>query len=275
MVYRGARVRLTWNSPPRWIDATVDNPSSRALSLVTSEEPLGTIIINESTRLQLYQGRRSPTKLSAAIGAVVGGSLSGLLFRNSFGRDETAFATSQAIVVGAAAGALLGTMLGVSVLGHAQWADVPIERGHIVYPPLDPSSSNVIEASFSIRQWWTRFDPTESTFEAFFQEYQPRLHAIEGVYWNAREGGRAAIVRDNRYPEFQYVMVNLQQEARFPIGREIGEIVAVIRVVEPSRYEIRYVPSTSPLTYPAQLTAESLNILRRGTTEQWVRARQP
>jgi len=268
ILYHGARVRLTWSNPPRWINATVDNPASRSLSLAAAGENLGTIIINESTRLQLYQGRRSPTKLGAVIGALVGGSVSGILFHDDFGKDGTAFATSQAVLVGAAVGAITGGLLSWRIFGQAQWVDLPIVRGRIVYPSLERSDTNTV--SFATPQWWTRFEVTEPAFSAFFQEYQPRLHGVEGIYRNSNRGDRIAIVRDDRFSEYQYVMVNLLS---FPTPRALGAIIGAIRITGPSHYEICYLPNAFPQRMPATLTATSLDVqLEHGYTEQWVRA---
>lgn len=271
IVYRGARVRVSWTNPPRWLHGVVERAAGTDLRIAVESDPENSrIIIDDSTRLEVYGGRTTHGALGAGIGAVVGALLGGTVLSDPFGPDGTAFARTQGAFAGSVAGAGAGVLISFVALGRVRWDPIPIRNGRVVYPPLDPEDGEG-GASLNGRHQWSRFNPHPAAFAAFFEEYWNQLDPIEGIFDRVGTASRIAIVRDPMFEGYRYVVVNIDPLARIG-GPLIGTIVAAVRPLTDATYEVQFGnrPGTGPVR--ARLEGGALTLRERdGTVTRWTR----
>ena len=91
VVPEGSRVRLTWMSidqgTPDWLvgEVTQTTSGNRLELLPEGRTQPTTVLMSESTRLQIYRGRRSNFRLGAGIGGAAGALVGGLFFSEGSG----------------------------------------------------------------------------------------------------------------------------------------------------------------------------------------------
>ena len=217
VVPEGSRVRLTWTSieqaEPDWLTGRVmESTSGNRLNLMPDgrEQPT-TVLMDQSTRLQIYGGRVSRLRLGAGIGAAVGAVVGGLFLSDGFGAPKQrrgAFEWTQGMLVFGTLGAGAGAIVAL-LRGNDRWDELPLQDGRIPIPPLTSQAPEPVPLR-SVQRW-ERFSPTEYDFSAFFKQHADSLDPVEGV-WEAVGERHFAIVRDGRYADFHYVAVRLHSD---------------------------------------------------------------
>ena len=247
LVYKGAIVRVTWTEPADWIVGTVDMATTREFIITPLDGETPTQIRpDESIRVQLQHGRRPGPILGAGLGATVAAVIGGALLSDKF-RGITMG------IIGAGVGAVIG-----SQFGGDRWIDVPVEGDHLALPPLSSPAADVGRASLNSAQWWRRFEPSDGSFTAFFEEHREQLRLIEGVYHVRDSDRRRVIVRDGRYSGYEYVLVAV------PRGQAVGRVLAAIRPTGRfGAFELRYTRRLVSQPVPVWLSGQDLFITRR------------
>ena len=217
VVPEGSRVRLTWTSleqaAPDWlIGRVMESTSGNRLSMIPDgrEQPT-TVLMDQSTRLQIYRGRVSRLGLGAGIGAAVGAAVGGLFLSDGFGginQRRGAFEWTQGMLVFGTVGAGAGAVVAL-LRGNDRWEEIPLQDGRIPIPPLTSETSDTVPLR-SVQRW-ERFSATEFDFSAFFRQHADSLDPVEGI-WEAVGEQHFAIVRDGRYADFHYVAVRLYSD---------------------------------------------------------------
>lgn len=261
-------MRISWTNPPRWIHGVVERAASNDLQIaVDNDRSFTRIIIDDSTRLELFLGRKSRSGPSVVLGAVVGAAIGGTVLSDPFGPDGTAFARSQGAFLGGVVGAGAGLFAAFAVFGRDEWQRVPIHNRTVVFPPLE--SPDTTSANLNTLNVWTRFPHHEAAFAAFFTEYRYVLHPIEGIFHDG--ASRIAIVRDRMFDGYQYVVVKLEPATR--PDRPAGTILAAVRRGSTgASYEVQFGQDPAATALRAQIVGNELRIRQRdGTVTRWIR----
>lgn len=291
VVPEGSRVRLTWMSidqgTPDWLvgEVTQTTSGNRLELLPEGRTQPTTVLMSESTRLQIYRGRRSNFSLGAGIGGAAGALVGGLFFSEGFGGRSSvggSFEWTQSALAFGVAGATVGLVVAY-IRGQERWEDQPLEDGRIPIPPLA-----LAEASRPVplrsAQRWERFDVTEDNFSAFFRRHADSLHPVEGVWrllgqerfpFDAQR--RFAVVRDARYADFEYVAIRFVWREGFNRSERSGSIFAALaRVEEQGAFRVRYLgprAGSGGRGVPAFQTGPTFIVQLGGNrpVEQWVK----
>ncbi len=291
VVPEGSRIRLTWTSidqgTPDWLVGQVTQTTSgnRLDLLPEGREQSTTVLMDESTRLQIYRGRRSNFRLGAGIGGAAGALVGGLFLSQGFGGRSAAggaFERTQGALAFGAAGATVGLLVAY-IRGHERWDDQPLVDGRIPIPPLALAQAPR-PVPLRSAQRWERFDVTEDNFSAFFRRYADSLHPVEGVWelvgqerFPFEAQRRFAVVRDARYADFEYVAVRFVWREGFNPRERSGSIFAVLaRDEEPGAFRVLYVGSRAGVGgrgVPAFQTGPAFIVQLGGNrrVEQWVK----
>ncbi len=291
VVPEGSRVRLTWTSinpaTPDWfVGQVMQTTSGNRLNLMPDgREQSTTVLMDEFTRLQIYRGRRSNSRLGAGIGGAAGALVGGLFFSDDFGGvngPRSSFEWTQGALVFGAAGAAVGLLVAY-IGGQERWDDQPLVDGRIPIPPLAPAE-RPRPVLLRSPQRWEQFDVTEDDFSAFFMGHADSLDPVEGVWelvgqerFPLEAKRRFAVVRDARYAGFEYVAVRFVWRDGFSPGERSGSIFAALaRDEEPGAFRVRQVGSHAVLGgrgRPATQIGPAFIVRLGGNrpVEQWVK----
>jgi hypothetical protein len=252
------------SDPPAWRVGTVLDVT-RQRALLRSADPLTDTVavpFNGSVRVQVRSRSNHTTLLGAGLGAGLGGALGATVLSSAFDR---AWANSRGVVAEVAGFGFLGLLLGAGIGFFTQpvgWAEIPIPSGGWRIAPLSRPAE---PAGFGTTERWCEFEPTAADFGAFFWTWRDSLHAVEGVWeldplltteappaatW---AGGlpRMAIVRDLRYPGYDYIAIMMPPEnasrpfreysVAGPRNSRCGRVLFAMRPLdEPGFFEVRY-----------------------------------
>ena len=157
VVPEGSRVRLTWMSidqgTPDWLvgEVTQTTSGNRLELLPEGRTQPTTVLMSESTRLQIYRGRRSNFRLGAGIGGAAGALVGGLFFSEGFGGRSSVGGsfewTQSALAFGAAGATVLSLRTFAAKSGgktnRSRTAVFPFLPSH---PPIgrDPSRCDLL-----------------------------------------------------------------------------------------------------------------------------------
>lgn len=242
-VHPGERVRVSWLSPAsgtrEWLYGTTHQATSRLFAVIPDgEQDASVMMLSPFSRVQVLDGRRSPTVLGAGIGLALGALAGGTVLSDVMGSRQITEtrATAQSVAVFGLVGGAIGGLI-ASRFGSDRWTDVPLEDGRLVFPSFSDTLAVAGSAALNRGQRWRRFDPTEENFTAFFAEYADSLHPLEGIWREVGAPERVAIIRDARFADYRYVVVNLFVEPG-SIERP-GRIVGAARVGDaPGNFEL-------------------------------------
>lgn len=286
VIREGRLVRLTWSAPgtpPDWIQGTVfENSTGPSLVIIPTNAQLPTTVrLDASTRLQLYQGRQSSWRVGALVGGVLGAGLGASVLSSGFGRSgssTSAFERSQAGIVFGAVGGFLGGLITHLTTGRPRWTSVALDDGRVRMPSLTIPWREAFQPLES-RQRWSAFTPSDLDFTAFFQRHADSLLPVEGV-WDVPGVSRFAIVRDQRYMEYDFVAIRVTRAFTAldndRAGRLPGPVFAALRFgSSPAEWEMRVVDDRSDLrnqTIRAELNGPVLSIyVGDQLVERWLR----
>jgi hypothetical protein len=264
-----------------WLTGTVTGGTREGVSLVTENPPVVVVAwFNETTRLQVARGRQSRTSLGAVLGFAAGATAGATFLKSTLGRrqiDDTKARFFGGLLYGLAGGAL-GALV-ASRFGPPRWEEIRLARGRIPVAPLTAPEAEL--RPFGSTQRWNRFDATDRDFEEFFLGHASTLEPLEGLWEIEASGGtRLAVVRDSRFLDFDYVVVQLASYYKRTRLPHDGVIIAAIRETDrEGEFQFRYTPSffgsrraASPFVH-ATLRERWLHIrLPGGSVVRWVKA---
>ncbi|GBD32657.1 hypothetical protein HRbin33_01630 [bacterium HR33] len=260
-----------------WLSGKVLYVTRAGLLLDPEQREGDTVAVRFSNRIRL-QVQRTPASnflVGGGIGLAVGAALGATAFSSAFGATWGDEGPVGEIIGFGLLGAIAGTGLGY-LLGPKRWEDIRVSDRGIEPAPLNRISQR--KASFGTAERWQVFPPTEEDFAAFFTAWVDSLDPIEGIWElvpsGIQEPQLVAVVRDDRYPGYEYVAVRLRHreaEARYAEGLVVWVMRRTERVGE---YEVRRTQRAYAVGVErAALTPRGL-IIRdalRGP-EEWVKA---
>ena len=258
----------------RWREAAVLAATGRGVLL--SRGALGpdtvALALNPAVRLQLRHRSAWPLVVGTLAGAGAGVALGALVSPSTLGTwwgERTPGHRAEMVYFGLA-GAVSGWVAGW-LFGPVRWQEVPLgEEGFAFHvAPLTRTSERT--ARFGRLEPWRVFPASEEDFAAFFWAHRDSLRAIEGL-WEIQPAGRGeggiAVVRDGRYPGWDYVGVRCGRAAELS-----GRIAFVLRAGDRAgAYEVHDTDGSGP-TFPAVLEGDVLRIEFGSRIEEWHRQR--
>lgn len=138
------------------------------------------------------------------------------------------------------AGALVGWTASW-LFAPPRWQEVPLTTHGLASPVAPLTRQAGRTARFGKLERWDAFAPTEEDFAAFFWAHRDSLHVIEGIWERLPLGlvdNRVAIVRDGRYPGWEYVAVLLPRRRSLSFDRPRGQVIwALRRGSEPGAFD--------------------------------------
>lgn len=259
----------------RWLEGRVIAATRMGVLLSSGSFGLDTmpVALDASIRLQRRQKRASSLLLGTAGGLALGVGIGAVSPPNTLGSwwgERTPGHRAEMIYFG-----LAGTALGWVaswLFAPPQWRDVPLTAGGLATMTVPLTRTTPRRARFGKLERWTFFPPTETDFNAFFWEHRDSLHPIEGI-WELRfattRDNRIAIVRDDRYPGWEYLAVPVlrARDVEVPEGR----VMWVLRHRgESGDYDVHDTDLPGP-PWDATLADGILRIARGTPLAEWVR----
>ncbi len=231
------------------------------------------IPLDPSIRLQVRRKRASGLVLGTAGGLVLGVGIGAIAPPSTLGSwwgEKTPGHRAEIIYFGLA-GAAVG-WLGSWLLAPARWQDVPLTMTGVAVSPVPLTRTAGRPARFGRLERWTFFPPTETDFNAFFWAHRDSLHAIEGI-WELRfastRDARIAIVRDDRYPGWEYIALWIVRARDVDV--RAGRIIwALRRRSEPDAFDVHETDEPGP-AWDATLDNGMLRIRYGTPLAEWVR----
>ena len=189
--------------------------------------------LDPTIRLQVRRKRASSLILGTIGGLGLGVGLGAVSPPNTLGSwwgERTPGHRAEVIYFGLA-GAVLGWTASW-LFAPPSWQEVRLTPAGIASGVAPLNREGVRRARFGRLERWDTFSPTEDDFAAFFWAHRDSLHVIEGIWEQlplATADDRMAIVRDLRYPGWEYVAVSLPRRRSMFLDQPRGRIVWALR----------------------------------------------
>lgn len=200
------------------------------------------LALDSSIRLQVRRKHTSFLMLGTAGGLALGVGVGALVPPSTLGSwwgEKTPGHRAEMIYFGLA-GAVLGWTASW-LLAPPRWQEVRLAPAGIASTLAPLTRERGRRARFGRLERWDVFSPTEDDFAAFFWAHRDSLDFIEGIWQRlpvAVADERVAIVRDRRYPGWEYVAVSLPRRSG-SFDRPLGRIIwALRRGPEPGTFEL-------------------------------------
>ncbi len=230
------------------------------------------LALNRAVRLQLRRRSAWPLLAGTLAGAGAGVALGAIVPPGTLGAwwgERTPGHRAEMVYFGLA-GAVSGWVAGW-LLGSARWLEVPLAEEGFAFRVAPLNRTSARKARFGRLQRWEVFSATEEDFAAFFWAHRDSLRSIEGL-WEIQPAGRGeggiAVVRDDRYPGWEYVGVRYGRA-----GELSGRIAFALRAGERAgAYEVRDADDAGP-AFRAVLDGDVLRIAFGPGIEEWHRQR--
>lgn len=258
----------------RWREAAVLAATGRGVLLSRGAFGKDTVALalNPAVRLQLRRRSAWPLLAGTLAGAGAGVALGAIVPPSTLGAwwgERTPGHRAEMVYFGLA-GAVSGWVAGW-LLGSARWQEVPLGEEGLAFRVAPLSRTSARKARFGRLQRWEVFSATEEDFAAFFWAHRDSLRSIEGL-WEIQPAGRGeggiAVVRDGRYPGWEYVGVRYGRATEAS-----GRIVFALRAGERAGgYEVRDTDGSGP-AFPAVLDGDVFRIALGSRIEEWRRQR--
>ena len=201
------------------------------------------IPLDPTIRLQVRRKRASSLVLGTVGGMGLGLGLGAVAPSNTLGSwwgEKTPGHRAEMVYFGIA-GAVLGWTASW-LFASPQWYEVRLAPTGMASTLAPLTRAGGRTARFGKLERWEAFSATEDDFKAFFWAHRDSLHVIEGLWERlpiATVDEHIAIVRDGRYPGWEYVAVALPQRRSMFIDQPRGRIVwALRRHSAPGTFEI-------------------------------------
>jgi len=258
----------------RWREAAVLAATGRGVLLSRGAFGWDTVALalNPAVRLQLRYRSAWPLVAGTLAGAGTGVALGALVSPATLGSwwgERTPGHRAEMVYFGLA-GALTGWLAGW-LLRPARWQEVPLGEEGFAFRVAPLTRTGQPSARFGKLERWQVFPASEEDFAAFFWAHRDSLRAIEGL-WEIQPAGRGeggiAVVRDGRYPGWDYVGVRYGRAAELS-----GRIAYVLRAGHRAgTYEVHDTEGSGP-AFPAVLDGDVLRIQFGSRIEEWYRQR--
>lgn len=256
----------------RWREAAVLAATGRGVLLSRGAFGADTVALalNPAVRLQLRRRPAWPLVAGTLAGAGAGVALGAIVPPSTLGAwwgERTPGHRAEMVYFGLA-GAVSGWVAGW-LFGPPRWQEVPLGEEGMAFRVAPLTRTSGRNARFGRVERWEVFPATEEDFAGFFWAHRDSLRAIEGL-WEIQPAGRGeggiAVVRDERYPGWEYVGISYGQAAELS-----GRIVFVFRAGEGAgAYEVHDTDGPGP-AFRAVLAGDVLRIAFAARVEQWHR----